>query len=249
MTEFENEFGYLEREIVDPRGMPTHIRASIVVPEEYVAELVADRSGGAADDAADDAGDGQSTAPSPEDIQERFAGVGNATGLRGLISDQVRPHLIGQGPDGSMIDGDVVVSMTPFGDAYRAAGGVQSAGFMGTLVSGGAGGALGNGNLIETALVGVLALIALVMMIVMVKRSGKKLDMPSAEELAGVPPQFEGMDDLIGEADEGENAMAGIEVDDAMVQIQKLREQVGEMIAADPKGAASMVERWADIQE
>jgi len=244
--EFENQFGYTEQEIVDPRGMPTHIRASIVIPEEYVAELITRRS-----DAGEqaDAGDADAVDASPEAIRERFEGVGADAGLKGLIADQVKPHLIGQDAGGAMIDGEVVVSMTPFGDAYRAGAGVQNAGFMGTLVGGGAGGALGNGNLIETALVGVLALIAFVMMLMMVRRSGKKLPMPSAEELVGVPPQLEGMEELIGEADETESAMAGIEVDDAMIQVQKLREQVGELIAADPQNAASMVERWADIEE
>jgi len=246
--EFENQFGYTEQEIVDPRGMPTHIRASIVIPEEYVAELVERQNNGNGVGGAD-APDQDAQAASPEAISERFLGVGADPGFRGLIAEQVRPHLIGQGPDGAMIDGDVVVSMTPFGESYRAGSSVQGAGFMGTLVGGGPGGALGNGNLVETALVGVLALIALFMMLMMVRRSGKKMSMPSAEELVGVPPQLEGMEELIGEADESESAMAGIEVDDAMIQIQKLREQVGEMIAADPQNAATMVERWADIED
>ncbi len=108
---------------------------------------------------------------------------------------------------------------------------------------------LGNGNLIETILVGILAGVSVLMMLLMIKRSSQDIKLPSAEELVGLPPQLEGASDLIGEADEGEAAMTGIEVEDAMVEIQQLREQVTELISSDPEGAASLVERWAEIEE
>ncbi len=43
--------------------------------------------------------------------------------------------------------------------------------------------------------------------------------------------------------------MTGIEIEDAMVQIRQLRDQVGELITADPDAAAGLVERWAEIEE
>ncbi len=241
--EFDNQFGYVETQTVDPRGMPTHMRASIIVPEEYVRDLLLRSKAAAASDGAE---------PEPvtdEEVRDRFEGIDGNSGLKGLIMQQVSPHLIGQSADGAMLTGDVNVAMSPFGDAYRSVGQVQSAGFMGGLMGGSGAPMLGNGNLIETVLVGVLAAIAVVLMLMMVKRAGKTVELPSAEELLGMPPQLESLNDLIGEADESETAMQGIEVDDAVVQIQKLREQVSELISNDPTSAAGLVERWAEFQE
>ncbi len=246
IKEYDNQFGYTETQTVDPRGMPTHIRASIIVPEEYIREILTN-----AQPASDD---GSEPAPiTAEDIRERFEGMDGNSGFKSLIVQQVQPHLIGQAPDGSVLDGDVVVSMAPIGDAYNRIGQVQSAGFMGSMLGGGGGGGpsllLGNGNLIETLLVGVLAVVAIFMMLTMVKRSSKHIELPTAEELVGIPPQLEGMSDMIGEADEGDAAMTGIEVEDAMVEIQQLREQVGELINADPEAAAGLIKRWAEVEE
>jgi flagellar biosynthesis/type III secretory pathway M-ring protein FliF/YscJ len=246
VKEYDNQFGYTETQTVDPRGMPTHISASIIVPEEYIREILTK-----AQPASDDGS--EPTPITAEDIRERFEGMDGNSGFKSLIVQQVKPHLMGQAPDGSILDGDVVVSMAPIGDAYDKIGQVQSAGFMGSMLGGGGASGpsllLGNGNLVETLLVGVLAVVAIFMMLTMVKRSSKHIELPSAEELVGIPPQLEGMSDMIGEADEGDAAMTGIEVEDAMIEIQQLREQVGELINADPEAAAGLIERWAEVEE
>jgi len=246
IKEYDNQFGYVETSTLDHRGMPTHIRASIIIPEEYIRELLTNALPAVEDGS-------EQPEISAEDIRERFEGMDGNSGFKSLVVKQVAPHLIGQSPDGSMINGDVIVSMAPIGDAYRRVGQVQSAGFMGSLMGsgGGSGGSmvLGNGNLVETVLVGILAAVSVLMMLMMVKRSSKNIELPTAEELVGVPPQLEGMSDLIGEADEGESAMAGIEIDDAELQVQQLRQQVGELISADPEAAAGLMERWAEVEE
>jgi len=244
VKEFENQFGYVEKQTVDHRGMPTHIQASIIIPEEYIRELL-EKAQPPVEDGADP------VVISSEDIRERFEGMDGNSGFKSLVVKQVGPHLIGQGPDGTMVNGDVVVSMAPIGDAYRRVGAVQSAGFMGSLMGSGGGNSLllGNGNMVETVLVGVLAAVSILMMLMMVKRSSKDIQLPTAEELVGLPPQIDGGSDLIGEADEGDAAMTGIEVEDAMIEIQQLREQVSELIASDPEGAAGLVERWAEVEE
>ncbi len=242
--EYDNQFGYIKKQTIDHRGMPTHMQASIIVPEEYIREMLMKSQEGAEDGA-------EPTPVTEEDIRERFEGMDGNSGFKSLIVKQVTPHLMGMNPDGSVIQGEVVVSMAPIGDAYNRIGQVQSAGFMGSLVGSGGGNSmlLGNGNLIETILVGILAGVSVLMMLLMIKRSSQDIKLPSAEELVGLPPQLEGASDLIGEADEGEAAMTGIEVEDAMVEIQQLREQVTELISSDPEGAASLVERWAEIEE
>lgn len=244
--QYENQFGYTETQTVDHRGMPTHIRASIIIPEEYIRELLTN-----AQPANDDGSEPAEI--TGEDIRERFEGMDGNSGFKSLVVKQVTPHLMGMGPDGTRLDGDVIVSMAPLGDAYRNVGQVQSAGFMGSILGSGGGGGgsllLGNGNLIETVLVGVLAAVSILMMLMMIKRSSKDIQLPTAEELVGLPPQIEGGSDMIGEADEGESAMTGIEIDDADMQIQQLRKQVDELIASDPEGAAGLVERWAEIED
>tara|TARA_R110000868_G_scaffold411617_1_gene706227 strand:- start:309313 stop:311052 length:1740 start_codon:yes stop_codon:yes gene_type:complete len=244
IKEYDNQFGYITKNTVDPRGMPTHIRASIMVPEEYIRELLTNSRSASA-------GEGEPEPVTDEDIREKFEGMDGNSGFKSLIVKQVAPHLMGQAPDGSMIAGDVVVSMAPIGDSYRRVGQMQSAGFMGSIMGSGGGSSvmLGNGNLVETVLVGVLAAVSILMMLMMVKRSSRSIELPSAEELVGLPPQLEGANDMIGEADESDSAMTGIEIEDAMVQIRQLREQVGELITADPDSAAGLVERWAEIEE
>jgi len=226
--------------------MPTHIQASIIIPEEYIRELLTNALPPAEDGA-------EPVEITSEDIRERFEGMDGNSGFKSLVVKQVTPHLMGQAPDGSLLNGDVIVSMAPIGDAYRRVGQMQSAGFMGSLMGSGGGGGgsllLGNGNLVETVLVGVLAAVSVLMMLMMVKRSSKDIQLPTAEELVGLPPQLDGSSDLIGEADEGDAAMAGIEVDDAVIQIQQLRDQVTELIASDPEAAAGLVERWAEIED
>jgi len=244
--EYENQFGYTETQTVDHRGMPTYIRASIIIPEEYIRELLSN-----AQPAADDGS--EPAAITAEDLRERFEGMDGNSGFKSMVVKQVTPHLMGMGPNGTRIDGDVIVSMAPLGDAYRNVGQMQSAGFMGSILGSGGGGGnslvLGNGNLIETVLVGVLGAVSILMMLMMIKRSSKGIQLPTAEELVGLPPQIESGSDLIGEADEGESAMTGIEIDDADMQIQQLRKQVDELIASDPEGAAGLVERWAEIED
>jgi flagellar biosynthesis/type III secretory pathway M-ring protein FliF/YscJ len=78
----------------------------------------------------------------------------------------------------------------------------------------------------------------------MVKRAGRKSDLPTAEELVGVTPTLDTVGDLVGEADESEAAMACIEISEDEVQIHKMRELVGELINTNPEAAASLVGRW-----
>lgn len=123
--------------------------------------------------------------------------------------------------------------------------GAQSVGMLGSLTGGG-GMLAGGGRLVETVLVGVLAVVALGMMAMMVKRTSKRIELPDAEKLVGIPADLGTGGDLIGEAGEGEHVMTGIEVDDQLVEVQHLREQVSEMIKQDPESAAGLVERWAE---
>ncbi len=235
-SDFQVAIGYKETSTIDHRGMPTHIRASVIVPQEYIEDIIrrAKVAGGSSDEEA---------TVGPDEAKQKFDDE-----YKSMITELVKPHLMGVGPDGAPITGDAVVSMAPMGASYMPAGmSMQPAGFMSTLTGGE--GMLASGNLIETALVGVLALVAVVMMLMMVKRSSKNIELPSAEELVGLPPDIGMNSDLVGEAGEGENAMTGIELDDEVLQVQQLRDQVNELIGADPESAAQLIERWAEIDD
>jgi flagellar biosynthesis/type III secretory pathway M-ring protein FliF/YscJ len=103
--------------------------------------------------------------------------------------------------------------------------------------------------MVEMIVLGVLALVSVGMMFSMVKRAGKKVDLPTAEELVGLPPALDVAGDMVGEADESDSPMAGIEISDDEVKLQKMREQVAELIAQNPESAASLIGRWISEEE
>jgi len=69
-------------------------------------------------------------------------------------------------------------------------------------------------------------------------------ELPTAEELVGLPSALESGSDIIGEADESDTPMTGIEVGDDELNTFKLLEQVNELVAQDAPTAAKIVERW-----
>lgn len=231
--EFENKFGQRTKTVVDPRGMPTHINASVIIPQEYIEYII------------------QKTKPVVEGEEPATVTFEDAKSyfetLRSTFESLIQPHLIGVGADGLQTPGALTVSMAPLG-ASMGGGTIQKAGFMSSLTGGGSsGGVLGSGGkLIENTLVGILALVSLGMMLMMVKRSGKKIELPTADQLVGMPPNLDAIGDLVGEASEGDHVMTGIEIDDQLVEVQQLREQVAELIKQDPESAAGLVERWAE---
>ena len=89
---------------------------------------------------------------------------------------------------------------------------------------------------------------ALGMMALMVKRAGKRVDMPTPEELVGLPPALETKTDLVGEADETETAMAGIEVGEEEIKASKMRESVSEFIKQNPDAASKLLNRWVAVE-
>jgi flagellar biosynthesis/type III secretory pathway M-ring protein FliF/YscJ len=227
--EMENAIGVEVTNKQDPRGMPTSLAASINIPESFVEQLVR-KSRGGADDSAE---------ISRADLDTRFAEIEQQ------IKNSVQPHLRTRLDDGTVNAGEVFVSMVPIaiGDLT---GGQSEAGLLGVF----SGGSLAaGGGLIEKAVLGVLAFVAVAMMLMMVKRGGKKLELPSAQELVGVPPALAMDADVIGEAEERDAPMAGIEIGEDDVKIQKMLEQVSELVAQNPDGAASLIQRWIQTEE
>lgn len=226
--EFENAIGTEVRQMVDPRGMATSLAASVNVPEGYIEMLLRREAG---DQAAGQPVDRQQ-------LTDRF------TQMRQQIIASVQPHLRTRQENGTMSEGVVEVSMVPV-PIEAVTGMTSEAGLLGGL----SGAWAGSGGLVDKVVLGALSAVALGMMFMMVRRSSKKIELPSAEELVGVPPALAVDADVVGEADERDAPMEGIEVGADEIKIQKILEQLGEMVTQNPENAATMLRRWIQVEE
>lgn len=112
----------------------------------------------------------------------------------------------------------------------------------------GAGGGMLVGDYIKPLGLGVLAALSLAMMLLMVRRAARQPRMPDARELAGLPPSL-GANDVIGEVEETEPALTGVELDEDEIRARKIAEQVAEMVRGKPGDAAALLGRWARTEE
>ncbi|MEO1536057.1 MAG: flagellar M-ring protein FliF C-terminal domain-containing protein, partial [Planctomycetota bacterium] len=201
-TRFETRFGSEVTSTVDPRGMATQMAVSIQVPRSYIASLLAPVGEG---EATEDA------TPDEAAILERFEAE------RQSIASLIQPHLPAVTADDGTLTraGEVAVGLMASDPAMLVAGAGGGGGMgLGFMSAGGSSGALGigGGGLIETAVLLSLAGVAVAMMLLMVRKATRKVEMPSAEEIVGIPPALDGMGEIVGEADESETPMEGIEV-------------------------------------
>lgn len=234
-SEFVVEVGSEKTETLDPRGQPTRLAASVMVPQAYFEQLVKQSR-------PEDQADQPVTKQEAEAVFE---------GMKTLIENAVLTKLETVGPDGVLQQGKVTLAMVPM--PMNAVAGFSQAGFTAAgASSAGGGGVMGMfsaSGMVEMIVLGVLALVSVGMMFSMVKRAGKKVELPTAEELVGLPPALDVAGDMVGEADESDSPMAGIEISDDEVKLKKMREQVAELIAQNPESAASLIGRWISEDE
>jgi flagellar biosynthesis/type III secretory pathway M-ring protein FliF/YscJ len=216
---FENHVGHKIDRISDPRGMPTRLAASINIPRSYISGLLGVAEG--------------DPAPTDAQIDARFEIE------RAKIESSVLPHVKTNDENGA-ITGDVVVSMIPI-DVPMITGDLQQAGL---LAGGGPLGSILGGDMLDKIILAVLAASSMGMMFMMVRKAGRREAMPTPAEVVGIPPQLASPEDLIGEADESDLAIDGIEVDDSSVRASKMLEQIQAMITEQPSSAARLVNRW-----
>lgn len=246
-TEYENHVGNRVETIVDPKGHATSIAVSVNVPRGFVANLLKSaqpqQAGGGGGAAA-------TQGPTEQEIAQRFDAE-----IKPQIMASLTPHIramIAKTATGladeeikKLVDASIGVAMIPVDT-------IPTVSIAGGVGGGGSGvvGVLGlPSGLLEKGVLGVLSIVALGMMAMMVKKVGKKAEMPNAEELVGLPPQLDAQSDVIGEADESDTALAGIEVGDDEMQAQKMLEQVGDLVQSSPESAARLLSRWIDVDE
>lgn len=198
----------------DPGGKATKVNATVNIPRSYFVGLFKAAQGDGAD------------AAEPAD-----------TALQPIITAQL-PKIQKQIENLVEVEtaGKVVVDVYPDGLAGAGAGG-------GDVATAGAGG-FGGLSVASWIPIG-LGAMALLFMFYMVKSAGKQAgSMPTAAELAGVPPVLETEEELIGEVREDEMALAGMELDEGALKNKKLAEQVSEMIQTNPRDVAGILKKW-----
>ncbi len=218
-SEFDTFPGTIDEKAWSPGGAPTRISATVNVPHSYFVSLYMRGEEEDADPPADDA-------------------VGPLIAERSeAIRKQVENILSARQP------GRVVVDVYP--DAQTAFGGsggeAAEAGVGSTLL-------VGRGWVKPVGL-GALALVSVGLMLMMVRKANQQNEPPSAEEIAGLPPQLPNEEDVIGEADESDTALPGMELDEDEMRSRKIAEQVGEMVKSNPADAATLIKRWASHEE
>ncbi len=246
---FQVSVGSTREEIVDPRGTPTRVNVMISLSREYVSHLVkmskpAPAAGAAPAGAAIGGAAPASAEPTQAELEAAFRveKLRLETDLTPLIKTVAMETTASTDPR-------VVVSMIPVPQGLvLAAGGAltQSA-----LITGTGGGAMAGlssqlltGSTIKTGFLGLLALVALGMMVMLVRKSAKPQELPTAQEIVGLPPVLEAEDSIVGEADESQTAMVGIELGDEEVRVKKVLEQVQDMVKKNPGDAANLLKRW-----
>ena len=203
---------------------PVKIAASVLIPQQaVVAELRSEL--------------GEEAEIDPALISARVASI--QTKYLDLLLPQVDTSGF---RDGTV--GEVRVEVFPFADwrdpeDVAAAGSGGFGGTLGSMADGGMGTALKNAGLVG------LALLSLAMMFMMVRRNGGGETLPTAEDLAGVPPVLEDDEaEVLGEADEAAPALVGVELDDEDLRRKQMLEQLNQLIKKEPSEVAVLLRRW-----
>jgi flagellar M-ring protein FliF len=219
----ETRWGETIENVVDPRGMPTKINATINIPRSYFVAIW------------------RMTAPedAPEAPDEAtLLAVIEAETAR--IRDDVSPLVEAAGPDG-VTPGAVTVSMIPDAPTMTPA---RAGGFMGDLAAGGGAGGLAVSGPVKTLALGLLAAGALGVMALSLRKASKPQELPTPEELVGVPPAIHTGSDIVGEADEADAALTGIELSEDDLRRQKVQEQVMKIVGEQPAEASNILHGW-----
>lgn len=237
--EFEVRIGTTKTEKIDPHGNTTMIAISVNVPASYVLKVLAQSD------------------PTAKPDEKSIAAAFDKT-VKPAIRESIIPHVramtkqAGGTTDPKEIEQQVVVGLIPV--EVASAMGVQEAGLLGGLLGSGGGGSgvfmgMSLSQIIDKVVVAVLAVGAMGFMLMMLKKAGKKQVLPTAEELVGVPPALTRENDLIGEAEESQTALAGIELNDDDVRQSHIRTQVTAMVKTEPENAANLLKQWVVVEQ
>jgi len=130
------------------------------------------------------------------------------------------------------VQGTVQADMVPDASVRLAAAGGSGIGMM------------FDGGWSGTAGLTLLGLVSLALMFGLVRKSTRPESLPSIEELAGVPPSLPSDEELIGEAEESEATMQGVELNKEDLRARRIAEQISDLVRADPNEASRLLGKW-----
>lgn len=240
----------------DARGRPTKINVTVSIPKEYVAEVARQRksaaAGGGAGASAAAGGTQTPSDPTEEEIRQAWEGD---SGVKASIEQLIAPLVETDGIAGGgaqLTAGTVKAFLIPVAMSTLPGGrgGLGGSGGGGAAASGMMGGIAGmvDNNLVRPLVLGGLAVVALGMMFMMVRKAGRTQALPTAEELVGVPPALQPASDIVGEAVEGDTAMLGIEIDDEALKTNKMLDEVATLVKNNPQQASQVFNRWVNTE-
>ena len=227
-NKYRAEIPGTRRTEIDPTGYAAKIDASIAVPWSYFEQVWRMKN------------------PAAEGAEQKKPDIAAIETIRddelARIRKVVEPLISTDVVEGSKRG---VVEVTWFPDLAPPAQQASMAAGIGELVLGGGGGAIGGNGLIKPIGLGILAIASLFFMFNIAKKASVRENLPSAEELAGVPPKLESDDaEIVGEADEATPALEGMELDDDSLRRAQMLEQLNEMANRDPAEIAGVLRRW-----
>ncbi len=214
-------FGGQKEHILDDRGHPLKINATISIPRSHYVGIFRAEAGD-----PDAAADGEAIAQIEQDVIARVK-----ASVEPLIeTDAISGSMPGVVQVGSYYDYALVAMSEAATEGSSAGFGLAS-----PMAQ----------PLIRYVGLGGLAIISVAMMLLMVRRATSHQELPTAEELVGVPPALQTEDsDLVGEAAETPTPMDGLEIDEDALRREQMLEQINEMAANDTDEAAGLIRRW-----
>ena len=224
-TRMDNRFGHSETLEDDPGGQILRVNAIVGVPASYVRTVYADRY--------------------PEDGETidaaRRSALEDEIELR--ITNQVLPFLVDEQAQPGAVEVSTFLDnlgITPAGEVGKADPFTATSGGMPFVGEG----------IVRTGGLTLLSFVSLALMFMMVRRASRQEEMPTAEELVGIPPALAEEDsDLVGEAEEVDAAMEGVEVDEGDVRRTQMLDQINDLAKQSPDETAALVRKWIASHE
>ncbi len=165
-------------------------------------------------------------APSDEDLQTIIDNE------EAKIAKVIQPQIVSS--DDEMQPGEISVAMV-YDQAYLEPAVAGVSGGLGSVVS---------SDIAQTGALYALVAMTIGLFFFMVSRATRKEEMPTIEELAGVPPTLPTEDDLMGEVQEMDSTLAGVELDEDELRARQIADQIGDLVRANPEEAGGLLTKW-----
>ncbi|BAM04333.1 flagellar M-ring protein FliF [Phycisphaera mikurensis] len=180
------------------------------------------------------AADAEATAPDEAELQPIIA--------RELdrIREQIQPQ-VSTRVSGVEVPGTVVAKMIYDSGSFAVA--TAGGGAAGRAVEALGDAWAGSGTMVA------LSLAAVGLMLFLVKRASREEELPSVQELAGIPEDLELDASLIADAGGADSALEGHEISDEEVRSRRIAEQIGDLIMTNPDDAGSLLGRWVEADD